>query len=241
MPQALRIVAFEEVDSPILEPVTKFGGQPVWLEKPCWPIFLETGAKVPFFAQIALEPDLFGDIAAKMAYIFYSDQSEDPTESFTVLQPGAYGGPFVSESEGPTLVKVVDSADPPYWKGASTECRVTLTPQEDSEYVPFPPFSFESAAEDEESGDSSSDDADGEDFESMGEHVGHKVGGTPNLWEDQFMPEGGMTEWSLLLQMESEDETELKPPFCVGYGDGGCGWWFLSKDGLRTMFTSVCH
>lgn len=38
MVQKLIIDRFAETASPIVQPVTKFGGQPFWLEKPTWPV-----------------------------------------------------------------------------------------------------------------------------------------------------------------------------------------------------------
>jgi carbamoyl-phosphate synthase large subunit len=60
----------DEADAPIREPVTKFGGQPVWIEGPDWPLSRQTGRPMRFIFQVALEPRLFGTIPARMAYLF---------------------------------------------------------------------------------------------------------------------------------------------------------------------------
>jgi len=38
-------IAFEKVSTPITEPVTKFGGQPVWISDPQWPVSREKKQK----------------------------------------------------------------------------------------------------------------------------------------------------------------------------------------------------
>jgi hypothetical protein len=47
--------------------VTKFGGQPVWLEAPQWPIGRANGKPMEFIGQVALDPQIFGNIPGKMA------------------------------------------------------------------------------------------------------------------------------------------------------------------------------
>ena len=38
-----KTIKFAPAEAPVRELVTKFGGQPVWLEKPAWPLSKETG------------------------------------------------------------------------------------------------------------------------------------------------------------------------------------------------------
>lgn len=45
---------YREVTSPIMEPVTKFGGQPVWIGEPQWPVSRQYGTPMQFICQIAL-------------------------------------------------------------------------------------------------------------------------------------------------------------------------------------------
>src|SRR5437762_5669988 len=82
--------------SPITEPVTKFGGQPVWLTEPQWPISKQAEEPMMFIAQVVLEPAIFGDIQGQMAYLFMTgddydvDGTFDPDdgENAVILQPG---------------------------------------------------------------------------------------------------------------------------------------------------------
>lgn len=63
----------QEVRAPILAPVTKLGGQPVWISEPQWPLSRALGAPMRFIGQFALAPDLFGSCEAQLAYLFMTD------------------------------------------------------------------------------------------------------------------------------------------------------------------------
>lgn len=73
--------------SPIRKPVTKLGGQPVWLEEPQWPWSPTFDRPMLFLAQVALDPALFGGEAGRMAYVFVTD-------------PDAYGDLTPQQSVG---------------------------------------------------------------------------------------------------------------------------------------------
>lgn len=45
---------FKEASSPITSADTKFGGQPVWLAEPQWPLSRATGNPMRFVCQIVL-------------------------------------------------------------------------------------------------------------------------------------------------------------------------------------------
>src|SRR5688572_9056985 len=91
-------ITFVEATAPIARPVTKFGGQPLWVAEPAWPRAAKTGERLRFIAQIALEPAVFGDLSGAVAYLFLEDRLRDKQ---VVLQragvasvPGrARGGP----------------------------------------------------------------------------------------------------------------------------------------------------
>lgn len=65
------ILRFEESTRPIREPVTKFGGQPVWLEEPTWPLSAETGSPMRFIGQVRLPGD-----RVRLGYIFMTDEED---------------------------------------------------------------------------------------------------------------------------------------------------------------------
>jgi len=63
----LSIVEWKRAEKPVKKPVTKFGGQPVWIDRPQWPLSREKSWPMRFIGQIALKPELFGRMRAKMA------------------------------------------------------------------------------------------------------------------------------------------------------------------------------
>ena len=69
-------IEFHEAKQSIREAVTKFGGQPTWLEEPQWPLSRQSGAPMRFICQIRLDEELFGAVTARMAYLFMTDGEE---------------------------------------------------------------------------------------------------------------------------------------------------------------------
>lgn len=54
-------IDFIEEKKKVEMPVTKFGGQPVWIDKAQWPIDEENGKPMRFICQIELYPEIFGE------------------------------------------------------------------------------------------------------------------------------------------------------------------------------------
>ena len=224
MPKAIYVTAFEETVEPITQIVTKFGGQPVWLEKPCWPLSPKTQEAIPFLCQIRLEPEIFGKIEAKMAYLFYQPYQPD-SDSYdfeavaAVLQPGSYSGLSSNQVSGPTTMRTVSLLESPFIERHPIECSVQLELSDDFEFEANSRFN--------------------NDFP---EKV--KIGGTPQFWnEGSLFPENCPDEWNLLLQCRFSEcgENESLIPFDLGFGNEGSTWWFLSKDGLKTEFNFIFH
>ena len=129
---------------PITDPVTKFGGQPVWLERPEWPLSKELGPQMQFVCQVALDPNTFGVSPGRMAYLFITGESEDEWvdgtydpdggENAVIVQPrGKNDVETVAESEGPSLYTFVEGRG---WEGTvPCEYSAKLEPGEDPEYV----------------------------------------------------------------------------------------------------------
>ncbi|HEY4268958.1 MAG TPA: DUF1963 domain-containing protein [Galbitalea sp.] len=91
--------------------VTKFGGQPTWLEKPQWPISRSQNVPMTFIGQIVIDPKQFPGSKAKMAYLFISDGvhwadgmwDPDHGENAVILQPGGQVEVTVShQATGPS-------------------------------------------------------------------------------------------------------------------------------------------
>ncbi|SHE54690.1 YwqG family protein [Streptoalloteichus hindustanus] len=74
---------FVPADGPVLEPVTKFGGQPVWLAEPTWPLSAELGRPMRFLGQIRLPGE-----SVRLAYLFLTDDPEDAIDSTWELEAG---------------------------------------------------------------------------------------------------------------------------------------------------------
>jgi hypothetical protein len=102
-------LTFVEASEPITEPVTKFGGQPVWLTEPMWPLSASTGRPMRFIGQIRLPGE-----EIRLGYLFmteddpseYVDGTFDPTggENAFFAQPGEPADFYqvASISRGPT-------------------------------------------------------------------------------------------------------------------------------------------
>jgi hypothetical protein len=88
-------LTFHEAPGPICEPVTKFGGQPVWLTVPQWPVMPGTGRPMLFLGQVAIDPIFFGPVCGRMAYLFlpaadplYAVPAHESERNVVVVQPG---------------------------------------------------------------------------------------------------------------------------------------------------------
>ena len=207
------IISFHEAEAPIAEAVTKFGGQPTWVDGPEWPMSRSTGGPMRFIGQVALDPQLFGSLPARMAYLFMTDEEEfvDGTyepeggENAVVLQPGNFRGPSLEQAEGPTLYRMVEKPGSDRLVPEPCEFGVTLVLDED----PDAPSAR------------------------VDEGYENKIGGTPTFLQGEEYPQGG--PWRLLLQLDS-----ASVPFHVNFGDAGVGYAFLSEDGTAAKFLWQC-
>ena len=90
-------IELSKAEAPITAPVTKFGGQPCWLEKPQWPVSLSQGIPMDFIGQVALSdvPSLPESLRSggRMAYIFMSGY----VEGIPTFDPE--GGPLRGEGD----------------------------------------------------------------------------------------------------------------------------------------------
>jgi len=229
-------IAYREVMSPITAWVTKFGGQPVWVEEPCWPLSREHGTPMQFVCQVALAADLFGGLEARMAYLFVTDDFEhgyvadigdqESGENAVILQPGGnWNGPTASLREGPSLYRRtwtgvnVDYDTGAGWERTPCEFAVDLRPGDDPEVGAW-------------------DHVDPDDTPAWDAYMDalfeDKIGGTP-------VPTGNWTklpdpqDWRLLLQLNTKDN-EAGDPFFLNLASDGVGYAFISQDGNRGTF-----
>lgn len=206
---------------PIVEKITKFGGQPVWLEEAQWPVSVNSGKPMSFIGQIKLEPSVFGNIEAQMAYIFVaSDEDFDNGAGLTfddeagdnavIIQPGGRLPTYVEAlKEGKAYMDKIELEQKilpvePLSEGPTycADLRAELILGEDE------PHQI----------DGQDDDVD---LDAIAEI---KIGGTPVFFEHEEYPKGGASEWKLLLQMGDEVMPGLN--FGMGYA-----YAFISKDG----------
>ncbi len=209
-----RQINYRETSAPITEPITKFGGQPVWIDGPSWPLSRSTGRPMRFICQVYLDPSLFGQVTGRMAYIFVSDftieeqkQNQGNTyemdggENAVVVQPGRPYVPSTALTDGPSLRRYVS---PGSLVDTPCEFRVELTEGEEPPYDPAHP------------GFDENDPTYEDQFLLV-----DKIGGSPHFVQYPEFPEGA--GWRLLIQF---GQTPCELPF-----GGGYAYVFLSKDG----------
>jgi uncharacterized protein YwqG len=215
-------IEFDEVKQPIRGAVTKFGGQPIWLDEPQWPLSRESGAPMRFICQIRLDEELFGAMAARMAYLFMTDGEEyiDGTwepeggENAVVLQPSGMPVETSNLATGPTLYRMAKKLLHEHLVPEACEYAVRLSYGEDPPQVDEDVLATWSEDEEQE-------------YERQLE--GNKLGGTPLFLQGPEFP--GPGDWRLLLQLDS-----TKVPFFVNFGDTGVGYAFISVDGRKARF-----
>lgn len=221
-----QLIEFVEAQNPIRDRTTKFGGQPIWVNEPQWPLSAETGQPMRFICQIALTNGLFGGTRAEMAYVFMTDGDEfvdgtwepDGGENAVILQPGSTTIPCSSIAEGPTLYRMVKKLFRRRLVPQPCEFGITGPLVDEPDFAP-------------ESDRSQWDEDRWEDYSKA--LSGNKLGGGPLFLQGEEFPGSG--SWRLLLQLDS-----TQVPFFVNFGDAGIGYVFLSDDGARARFLWQC-
>ncbi|MET8149047.1 hypothetical protein ACIBSW_15775 [Actinoplanes sp. NPDC049668] len=100
----------EPAPEPVAEPISKMGGQPVWLEEPQWPLSRNLGTPMSFIAQF--------QVPAGLAYVFMTDATEHVDEDTWAPDGGENAVIVQRDGRLPVLgvygpmVKVYGSADP---------------------------------------------------------------------------------------------------------------------------------
>jgi Domain of unknown function (DUF1963) len=226
-------IEFVEADAPITDPVTKFGGQPVWVEEPAWPLSRLTGTQMNCICRISVAPELFGGEHGRMAYVFMTGDGDparaswwqrsralfagegtwepEGEENAVIVQPGAYEGRTSAIGKGPTLSDLD--------RGGPCEYAVGLELGEDPDFV----GEYEQLFWDDETIDAY-----------WVAVSGNKIGGTPGFIQSDEFPEGG--PWRLLAQIYSAEV-----PFYVNFGDAGIGYAYISEDGRSGRFLWQCY
>jgi len=212
----MKVLKFTESITPITEPITKFGGQPVWISDPQWPLSRTTNEPMRFICQIALRPELqLG--GQQMAYVFMTDGEEhvdgtwDPEdgENAVILQPSTFdpiceiknqaAGPTIEQRKtGPltrTFMDRVFKREHTWQEGVELAAHVI-------------------------------DILDDEDT------IGSKLEGDPFWLQNDETPQDGT--WLFLVQIDSE------PILNLNFGDAGVGYAFVRDDGRAARFLWQC-
>lgn len=106
-----RTFTFEESTTPITELKTKFGGQPVWLNEPAWPLNPESIAdeKMLFLGQIVLEEEIFPNSNGAVVYLFFADYTELLYEEATAVVIQTASATYKTEYENFHLKYVAEA------------------------------------------------------------------------------------------------------------------------------------
>jgi uncharacterized protein DUF1963 len=209
--------------TPITEPVSKLGGQPLWVSAPQWPLSKATGKPMSFVGQFVLYPEIFGPLETKMAYIFMYDDEPfvdgtwmpDGGENAVILQPGTWAGPSINSATGPTLYHATRQPDGTVER-TPVEYALRLLPGEDSDVLDENEFRARDAWD---------------------EYCAYldesKIGGAPAFLQYPEYP--GPGNWRLLAQLNWDlfDST-------INFGDAGVGYAFIDEEGAAAKFLWQC-
>ncbi|MEU8517817.1 DUF1963 domain-containing protein [Kitasatospora sp. NPDC048722] len=220
MGTSLRIEGYSAADRPVSTPTTKFGGQPVWVTGPQWPVSAAWDRPMRFVGQIELGPVLGTAGNGKVAYLFvtHADHEEDffdpdvidpdGGENAVIVQPGGdVAGPVLALTTLPLETGPGLYGD----DGSAVEFTVDLRPV--TEPVPVTDQELEALP--------------AADRDRYVERVdGDKIGGTPLFFQGDEWPDGG--PWRLLLQLDS-----TWVPFRLNLGASPRLFAFVSEDGAQ--------
>jgi uncharacterized protein YwqG len=204
------LIELIESDKSITEVVTKFGGQPVWIEEPQWPISKSTGKPMQFICQIVLDEKLFPNMMGNVAYIFMTDDS-DGGLSITWEYEAGDNAVIIQKGDIPSFISVSNKNEN---HTIEKEYMVTYTYHDDLPFV-------------------SSDDAlelsDDEYHNYLSSLKYTKIGGEPSFLQGDEFPEGDGC-WKLLCQLE-----ESKMPFYINFACG-IAYAFINNKGTEGRF-----
>ncbi|MEU2390612.1 hypothetical protein [Streptomyces sp. NPDC007369] len=220
-------MSFRAAPEPVTEPVSKFGGQPVWLDGPAWPVDPRTGAPLVFIGQFRVP-----GAEVRLAYLFLhevgmvmgGDTPEDG-EAVVLVQPGGRIPSFASVGPPGTRGRTLWRWGPDY-----TEVPVEWL----TDLTPMPPELDEAANQ----AAACSRYSRGE-----GPDVGFPEGEPPKdfLGGEALYPNdeafGIDSSWLFLCQFD--DRVGRGDPFFLNFGCGS-GFLFLSSDHLEGRFMWDC-
>src|SRR4051794_31895715 len=207
----MQVLTFRPSAGPITVPVTKFGGQPVWVDKPAWPLSRTTGRPMRFICQVGPPADMQAG-GRVMAYVFMTDEDEyvegtyeaEAGENAVILQPGPFAAVVQTQPlrTGPTLQQWIDDMISRVRRPQDVELAVDFV-----ETAPDDPA------------------ADRNWSQFLGE---------PRWLQGDDWPPGG--PWRFLLQIDSQGGGH----YDVNFGDAGVAYVFVAADGGAARFFWQC-
>lgn len=206
------IIRFVKLEEKIDKPISKFGGQPVWIEEEQWPVSMGwEDKKMMFIGQILVEKGMLGNKEDLMVYIFvthpesYEDDFFDPDitewnggENAVIIQSFENVQNNINCQKGPTLF---DEDNKQY------------------EYIPILKKGYDPEFLTNSEFRKLNDEQQEEYFNLIDVN---KIGGIPNFFREDVFLEG---EWMLLLQLKCESL-----PFVLRAGTMSILYIFISKD-----------
>ncbi len=225
------VITYHEVQAPITDLVTKFGGQPAWLGPPQLPLSRRYGTPMMFVCQIVVPPELLGAGGdRRMAYLLVTEDDEggyvaetwgsDGGENALIVQPeGSWDGQSAPLNDGPSLYRLVQRGEE--WVREPCEFAVELSAGNDRDAHAW-------------------DDVDPDDAHAWNTYfaalIEDKIGGVPAPNTNSVPPVSpGPSDWRFLLQLNTKDN-EAGDLFFLNFASGGVGYAFLAANGRCGRF-----
>jgi hypothetical protein len=222
-------MTFRPAASPVRDPVAKLGGQPLWLDRPCWPSSAALKVPMMFVGQFPIPGN---DV--RLAYLFVTDdphgmaETYDPDggENALLVQPGGRIPDF--------LATTATSTGPALWRRGATweehvpvELRIETSPLDPAaEQV----LETRIARLEAERG--------GTFLEVTGTSTSPPysyLGGKPRTWQSQVpVP----APWRFFFQLDGSEGWDGEP-YALNFG-GGTGYAYLSHDEREGRFHWDC-
>ena len=139
--RAFPITAFRQVLTPLDRPLTKFGGQPFWIDEPAWPVSSGDGLPMTFIGQILLDSTLHPAGVGRLVYLFMDDDWFETMDSLSgcaavVVQGGGRSGNTVPSATGPALEFADVSEFPEVDPSGPCEFTIEVAEVAEPDYIP---------------------------------------------------------------------------------------------------------
>lgn len=223
-------MTFRPAASPVRDPVAKLGGQPVWLERPCWPWSSNPSVPMMFVGQFPVPGD-----SLRIAYLFITDDPDATAETYDpesgenalLVQPGGRVPDF--------LATTGDSTGPSLWRHGArwdehvpVELLIEMSPLDPAEERAL---ENEIARQEAERAGVLPESA----HDSASPPLSY-VGGKPHCWQ----PQTGMpAPWRFFFQLDGSEGWDDDEPYALNFG-GGTGYAYLSQDEREGRFLWDC-